>query len=83
MTDISNYTNSGHSRSKTLTKNSHFNFKDNKVNKKSAFGHKLYTYENGYKNHSRHKSYSKKPLKLSNTSDLSNLLSKHVVTKNH
>jgi hypothetical protein len=82
MTDISNYSKSNQTRSKTLTKINYLK-KETNNHKKISLGNVLYSHENsGYRNYLRAKSYSKKQLQLRNTSDLSNLLAKQVYSKN-
>ena len=83
MTDLSNHNKSMHSRSKTLSKLNHLQKKSNEHGKKlSIGGNVFYNSKNEFGSYLRAKSYSKKQIKMANTVDLTNILSRHVNSGN-
>lgn len=77
LTDISNPKKQLHNRSKTLTRINHLNGKSDYLKKPSKASNLFYS-KSGFGDYLRAKSYSKKQIKMSNTSDLSSILSKHI-----
>lgn len=79
MTDFSDLKKGMHNRSKTLSKISHMQRKTTGP-EKNLLGGKPFFFNrtNGFESYLRAKSYSKKQIKMSSTSDLSNILSRHV-----